>query len=177
MENAIVARSDGRENRKTYYVLQIGNVQLYRWLQKIGLFPNKTYTLGAIALPDKYFRDFLRGHLDGDGSIRTYLDNYSVYKSKRYFNTRVYTRFISASEDHIRWLYRKIYENASVTGALIYRKPSGHKVAMWEIKIAKYESLKLFSWLYYQENLPALERKRQIAQNVLGRVVNNKLVV
>jgi len=56
--------------KKPSYRIQFSNVQLYRWLLNQGLFPAKTYTIGEIKVPDQYFRDFLRGHLDGDGTIR-----------------------------------------------------------------------------------------------------------
>jgi len=56
---------------------------LYRWLQRIGIQSNKTYSIGKLLVPEKYFADFLRGHLDGDGSIFTYTDKYMVYKEKK----------------------------------------------------------------------------------------------
>jgi hypothetical protein len=95
--------------RKSYYRIQFGKVQFYRWLLKIGLFPNKTYTIGALQIPNKYFSDFLRGHLDGDGNITTYIDSYNTYKNPKYVYTRLYTYFRSASKVHILWLKEKIY--------------------------------------------------------------------
>ncbi len=67
------SKSDGRATKPSYRV-QFSRVQLYRWLLKIGLFPHKTYTIGELKIPNKYFRDFLRGHLDGDGNIENYKD-------------------------------------------------------------------------------------------------------
>ena len=86
------------------YRVQFGNVQFYDWLVEMGLSPAKTYTLGEIRVPEEFFRDFLRGHLDGDGSIRVYVDHYNTYYSHNYANNRVFTRFISASPTHIIWL-------------------------------------------------------------------------
>lgn len=67
------------------YRVQFSNVQFYGWLSRIGLFPAKTYTIGEIKVPDEYFRDFLRGHLDGDGSITTYIDRYNIYKGSHIY--------------------------------------------------------------------------------------------
>lgn len=39
--------------QRVCYRIQIGDVQLYRWLLKIGLFPAKTYTIGAAACPPR----------------------------------------------------------------------------------------------------------------------------
>lgn len=163
--------------KKVSYRVQYGNIQFYQWLLSIGLTPAKTYTIGKIDVPDRYFRDFLRGHLDGDGSVFTYTDKYNHYKGKNYINTRVYTRFISASEKHISWLHKAMQRLSPVKGALLYRiyKREG-RVPMWEIKFSKYESLKLLRWIYYRKTLPTLERKRKIAENLLKNIVNNKLV-
>lgn len=168
-------RSDGYI-RKPCYRVQFSNVQFYNWLITIGITPAKTYTIGKIKLPDRFFRDFLRGHLDGDGSIYTYRDAYNIYRGKRYINTRVYTKFISASKRHIRWLHDTMIRNSPIQGAVLHRKFKDHRADMWEIKIAKYESLKLFRWLYYKNGLPALERKRALALNLLSRVENGKLI-
>ena len=69
----IAQTKNDRWARRQPYRIQFSNVQLYRWLLKVGLFPAKTYTIGKLKIPKKYFRDFLRGHLDGDGSIVLYI--------------------------------------------------------------------------------------------------------
>ena len=50
--------------------IQIGSRSLYDRLLTIGLTPRKSLTLGPLKVPDDGFRDFLRGVIDGDGSIR-----------------------------------------------------------------------------------------------------------
>lgn len=163
--------------KKPSFRIQFSDVRFYNWLVSIGITPAKTYTIGAIEIPDYYFRDFLRGHLDGDGTLYTYRDTYNIYRGKRYLNTRVYMKFISASEAHMRWLHEMIITNSPVRGVLETKKPyRERRVLMWGIKFSKYESLTLLRWLYYKNNLPALERKRVIALNLLSRVQNGKLV-
>ncbi len=68
LKTKIGIKSSGTSNRK-YYRTQFGNVKFYKFLLYIGLTPAKSKTLGKLKIPDKYFADFLRGHLDGDGSI------------------------------------------------------------------------------------------------------------
>lgn len=157
------------------YRVQFGNVQFYNWLLKIGLFPAKTYTIGEIKIPDEYFRDFLRGHLDGDGSITTYMDRYNIYRGHIYTNQRIFIRFTSASNNHIRWLYGKINQNSGAKGAFIYKPPATpNRVPMWDIKFAKKESIKLLKWIYYKENLPCLKRKRGIAEKTIEKISKEK---
>lgn len=175
--NAIAQTYNNGYAKKPTYRVQFGNVQFYRWLTKIGVKPAKTYTIGALKIPQKFFMDFLRGHLDGDGCIQNYCDTYNTYKNRRYVNTRVYTRFISASQQHIHWLYGMIKKCLDVKGAILLKKPKQqNRVPMWEIKFSKYDSLKLFRSMYYRKNLPSLIRKRKIAEELLKHVYNNKLI-
>ena len=53
------------------YQIQIANVKFCNFRLSIGLFPNKSLTLQKINVPDKFFAHFLRGIIDGDGSIRS----------------------------------------------------------------------------------------------------------
>ena len=157
------------------YRVQFGDVQFYRWLLKIGLFPTKSYTIGKINIPNKHFRDFLRGHLDGDGNIQSYIDKYNSYRGRNYTANRLFVRFISASKTHINWLYKKIQNIVHIKGALIINKPKKiNNVPIWEIKFAKKESIKLLKWIYYRENLPCLKRKRDIAEKSLKIILKEK---
>lgn len=161
--------------KKPCYRIQFSNVQFYRWLLKIGLFPAKTYTIGKLNIPDIYFRDFLRGHLDGDGSINTYMDRYNIYRGRTYTNQRIFVRFTSASNNHINWLHRKINQNNGAMGAFIYKPPATpNRVPMWDIKFAKKESVKLLKWIYYKENLPCLKRKKIIAEKAIEKISKEK---
>ena len=162
------SKNDGWAIRPSYRV-QFSHVQLYRWLLKIGLFANKTYTIGELKIPKKYFSDFLRGHLDGDGDIRTYKDYYNTYKNPKYIYTRLYTRFRSVSKKHVRWLRKNIYNYLGIKGSFTQRKPwmPHQTTSMWELKFAKKDSIKLLSWIYYAPNVPCLKRKRKIAEKFI----------
>ncbi len=173
--NKISKTYDNGPTKRPCYRIQLGNVQFYHWLMSIGIEPAKTHTIGKIKIPNKYFRDFLRGHLDGDGTIITYLDRYNTYKGRTYANHRLFVKFISASKKHLAWLHKKIKAIAKVNGALICNMPRReNRVPMYEIKFAKKESLKLLQWLYYQPNLPCLKRKRQLAEKLIKIMPNEK---
>lgn len=156
---------------KPCYRSQVSNANLYRWLLTIGLFPAKTYTIGKMNIPDDLFRDFLRGHLDGDGSIITYTDKYNHYRSKVYTNHRLYVIFISASRKHIEWISKQISSITKLKGSIIeklsYRK---NHVSMWTLKFSKKESISLLKWIYYKPDLPCLQRKFLHAQEVLKTI-------
>lgn len=125
------------------YRVQFGNVQFYNWLIKIGLFPAKTYTIGKINIPDEYFKDFLRGHLDGDGNINIFQDVYNTFKNPKYIYIRLSVRFISASKQHILWLRSKIIKNFNVKGRIHEAKPANpeKQISIWVLKFGKKNQL------------------------------------
>ena len=57
-------KSNGTNTNKKYYVIQIGDVLFYRFLESIGLTPNKSKTVAIIDIPKIYIRDFIRGSFD-----------------------------------------------------------------------------------------------------------------
>ena len=150
--------------------VQYGNVQMYDWLISIGLMKKKSLIMGKLNIPRKYFIDFLRGHLDGDGSISVYIDKYNQYKNPLYVYNRIYTKFISASEKHILWLKKEITNITKIKGALHKTKRYNNKNSMYIIKFAKKESLNLLSKIYYSDNIPCLHRKRRIYENFIKTI-------
>ncbi len=151
------------------YRAQFGDVQFYRWLMQIGLTPNKSKTIGRISVPDEYFIDFLRGHLDGDGSITTFSDHYNTYKNPAYIYQRLVVRFISASKEHVVWLDEKISTITGIKGKIHTTKknPKTGNV-MHMVKFGKKDSLNLLRKIYYSPNLPSLDRKRKQALEYLS---------
>ena len=142
---------------KLAYRVQFGNIFLYHKLVEIGLMPNKSKILGILNIPDKFFFDFLRGHLDRDGSIKRYFD--PIYKN----SLRLYVSFLSASEKHIQWIRCKIESFLGITGYL--RKSN----RAYYLSYAKKDSIKLLKSMYYKENLPCLKRKFDTVKDFLIR--------
>lgn len=171
LSNTITKNPKGSYSKKQSYKIQFGDVSFYKWLQEIGLMPRKTSRLNEISVPDEFFRDFLRGHLDGDGSIVTYEDRYNTFKDPKYVYTRLYVHFLSASQKHIVWIYQKIKDTIDIKGDLNNdrkRKLGEDKKIVWRLRFSKKASLKLLLWLYYKPSLPCLERKREIAKRFLN---------
>ena len=156
----------GSLSKKPIFRVQIGDISLYRWLLTIGLFPRKSLTLKSLRIPDKYFPDFLRGHLDGDGSIIHYTDRYLTKYNPSYIYERVFLYFLSASSIHIQWIRKKIKELKNFRGSLspsISKTQKGVSV-IYRLKYSTKEAKKLLHWIYYRSGLPCLQRKLQIAK-------------
>ena len=156
-------------SKQACYKVQIGDVQLYQWLLKKGLYPNKSLTLGSINVSHRYFRDFLRGHLDGDGSIIRYEDRYLQHLNPRYVYKRLFVYFTSASPKHIYWLKDTITQLTSLKGSINSYQSKTIKGShpFYKLKFSTKEATKLLNWIYYKPGIPCLKRKYDRAKPYL----------
>lgn len=152
---------------QTYYSLQWGDRAFYEWLTRVGLMPAKSLKLGALDIPDEYLADFVRGVIDGDGSIQLYNDQSNTWKNEKYVYERLYITIASSSRPFLEWLHQKIHAQISVHGAVILRKQLGRK-PHWNLKFAKRDSVTLLNWIYYRGDVPRLERKYERAKPYLS---------
>lgn len=144
--------------------VQVGDVVLYQFLLSIGLMPNKTKRLAKLAIPDKYFFDFLRGHHDGDGSFYSYFD--PRWRSSFMF----YLSFISASPGHVHWIRESLERLLDVRGHITTSKNS----CVVQLKYAKRETLLILKKLYPRPDVVCLARKRLKIERAL-RIVGKSL--
>ena len=154
INNKIVRKKNGA-GQANAWSLQFGNVTLYKWLEEIGLMPNKSKRLKTLAIPNEFFFDFLRGHLDGDGSIKRYND--PIWPK----SIRLYIVFLSASPIHLLWLKEKINELIGIFG-FIQTGPGVYKLTY-----SKHNSIKLLNKIYPNFDVPCLQRKFAIAKEFL----------
>jgi AraC-like DNA-binding protein len=99
----------------------------YKVLLSIGLTPNKSLTLGRLAIPDVYFPDFFRGCIDGDGSVLVYIDRYHTAKNERYVYTRLYVSLTSASRTFVDWIQLTVQRLTSLHGVIEIQHKAGRR--------------------------------------------------
>jgi len=127
--------------KEQYHILFSDHI--YRaHLEAIGLTPNKSKTLGPLAIPDEYFRDFLRGEFDGDGCWS---------KGRQYKKQFLLGIFTSGSRIYLEWLQENIRRLSGINGYingidLRYQSKQAHQLG---------------AFMYYAPNLPSLTRKRR----------------
>lgn len=169
-ELAIKSVPISKIGKKKTYKVQISDVILYRWLKSIGLFPNKTLTLNQIDVPSKFLPDFLRGHLDGDGSIINYKDRYNTKINRKYVYDRLFIHFLLASKNHILWLRKQIRHEIQISGSIQEHKSKTQhgENYCWRLKYSTKEAKVILNWLYYKADLPCLERKLLVARPYLN---------
>lgn len=149
------------------YRLQWGNRLFYDWLLGIGLMPAKSLTLGALNVPDEYFADFVRGCIDGDGSINVYTDDYNAFKNEKYVYTRLDVSLASASLPFVEWIQSTVERHIGVDGGVFQKKVRLGYAPAYVLKYPKGDALQLLKWMYYTPDVPCLARKREKAEPFL----------
>lgn len=152
IKNRIGTKYNGK-NQKCFHI-QVGNKNLYEFLLSIGLTQNKSLTLSALDIPNQYFVDFLRGVIDGDGCIRSWI--HPTNRGEQW-SLRIY----SGSKEFIDWL------NHTITWLLeVYGKIHKNGDSVWVLKYGKMAAREIARQCYYK-NCFGLERKIKLAQQCL----------
>jgi len=168
LKGKICINSPSALSKHTVYKIQISNVALYRWLNSIGVYSQKTFTISKLQIPDDVFCDFLRGHIDGDGSIVYYKDRYLARKNEAYIYDRLFVYFLSASKKHIQWIQQSIQRLYFIRGSInILPHKSTGKHDMYRLKFSTKEAKILLPKLYWNASVPCLQRKFIIAKPYL----------
>lgn len=146
------------------YFTQFGDVLFFDFLVSIGLTPAKSKTMGPIGVPEAFFRDFLRGYFDGDGSSYSYQDP-AFPRSFRF-----YLSFTSASPSFITWFRGRMTQFLGVTGYISRNKNNEHL----QLKYSKREAVLICENMYYTEGLPYLDRKAEKIKGALGIIMKSR---
>lgn len=156
LDNMIGKKARGGSNDKKYYVLQFGDKNFFEFLISIGITPKKSKTINEVIIPREYFNDFLRGCLDGDGSITI-----SKHPESRYPQYKV--RLCSASREFLVWILKTCSDLFKIKGGSICipKKSSVHTLTF-----AKGDSIRILQ-VIYKGKITSLLRKKEVAFKIL----------
>lgn len=112
-------------------------------LEEIGLIPNKSRELGPLRVPDRYFRDFLRGEFDGDGCWS---------RERKSLQGTLLGIITSGSRSYLEWIQETIERLGRV---------SGGRISSINLRYRSDSAERLGHYLYYAPDLPCLLRKRE----------------
>lgn len=144
---------------KKYFILQFSDVSFYDFLLDIGLTPCKSLTMGEIKINKRYFIDFLRGVIDGDGHINTWINNKNAYRQWS-------LRIASAAPVFIEWLKEEVENYFQVRGKLYCYLHKGKKNNIYTLKFGKLAAKVITKNIYYKNSL-CLNRKNRTKINLL----------
>ena len=139
--------SDGRHI--TFVSKDLDLIHIFK--KGLGLTPNKSKTIKNLLIPDRYFSDFLRGLIDGDGTIGYFMHPESKQKQFR-------IRIASGSRDFLEWLKREINKFLGTKGSI------RQVTRAYELCYYTEASRKLRDFIYYRNDIFCLRRKFEIAK-------------
>jgi hypothetical protein len=159
----MLANTIGRKKRSGFgtgmgYRLQLGSAAFVRALVTRGLTPRKSLTIGPLKVPDDGLVDFLRGVIDGDGSLCTWIHSGNGI---RQWALRIFT----ASPPFAFWLRSRIEHHFQIKGSIQIRR-EGRTHPIFVVKFGKLAMKVVLRACYYPGSL-ALERKRLLALECL----------
>jgi intein/homing endonuclease len=126
-------------NRKTRYLLRIGNRTLYRRLAEIGLTPHKSLTIPFPNIPKEFLGAFILGYFDGDGCAFLEKNTHGNLK-------RLLTIFTSSSHLFLVTLRELLQTHAGVSDKKITNH--GSTLSTYQLRYSTKDSLLIFKYMY-----------------------------
>lgn len=152
--------SRGAINRKPQLLLQWSSPHLIEVLMNdFKILPRKTHDVNFSfpweKIPEEYYKDFLRGFLDGDGSITT------QHELRWAFNSEIFLKeYVGVLEK----LYNKISKKLKINEPFTYKytKHQGKTVNYWMLRVNMGKKrIPIFKNLFYKDAKLYLNRKYQ----------------
>ena len=157
LKNKIGRKTRGHSKEKIYSQLQFGDVKFYKFLVDIGLSPKKSLTLGKIGVDKNYFVDFLRGVIDGDGNISTWIHTSNKHRQWS-------LRIVSAAPVFAEWLKNEIEMYFKVSGKLYHHKYRGKKNFINILKFGKLAAKVILQKTYYKKSFSLYRKSQQVSR-------------
>jgi hypothetical protein len=163
--NKVTIKHRSKEDIRPYYFLQFGNIEFYKFLLSIGLTPNKSLILKDIKVPSEYMKDFIRGVIDGDGSIDRWINNFNKVEQWG-------LRINSGAPIFSSWVKDIIENSFSVKGKIYEYTGSNKPHAIFIVKFGKLAAKTILKEVYYKDCF-GLDRKIREAEECLKSSVKH----
>ena len=149
--NQVTPKKNGKG--QISYRIQISSRSYYDFLLKVGLKSRKSLRLSKLNVPRSYFREFLRGVIDGDGCIRT-------WKHPSNGVTQWMLKIISASPPFVEWIKESCESFFGVKGRIHKKSDS----TLCVLKYGKLAAQRILNNCYHDGVEAVLERKKRLAK-------------
>lgn len=167
-------RNDGK-----IYVLQVNNTLICDWLIAHDCVPNKSRTVTFPQIPKKYLADFIRGCMDGDGSIGTYncfsksngyhiRRNCSISTGSKDFATGLSLNLNELNLKHCLSIRTKDALNKRKLGAKINGKKIKANGDFYTISFSGKTAFNFLREIYFPNHKISMLRKNNLAQEIIS---------
>lgn len=162
-------------NRKDgCFSLEVYNTEITDWLINNECLPKKSLTVKFPNIPEQYIPDFIRGVIDGDGSL-------GIYKRKNRNLIERNAGITTGSKDFGKSLHDVLLSN-DINNTLHVYKPKDSKIGnrlisslndLYQISISTINTYKLCKFAYYTDHRISMPRKASIAKKIIEDYENN----
>lgn len=150
-------------DKNTCFEIGIYSKELKLWLVSKGCTPQKSLNLQFPTVPEKFLPDFLRGCIDGDGSLGIYKNINRVYLCGSSFPfLETFSKTLIKRKIKNTFYKVKNSKHSSINDKIINRT-SDH----WRVEITQLNAKKLVEWIYYPGHKLSLDRKKKIAEIIM----------
>lgn len=157
---------------KNCYRMCIYNKQICDWLVSWGCVPRKSLSLTFPQVPLQYLPDFVRGCIDGDGSICCI----NHHRKDRGYNEWIRSMylcsssksFLSSFQNELKKIQAKYSVQESRKRPHMFRgRIVDISAPHWRVQLTGKNAQKLLTWAYYPGHRLSMPRKRKIAQQII----------
>jgi hypothetical protein len=158
------------------FSLKLNCPTIYDWLVSNQCTRKKSLTVKFPIIPEQYLPDFLRGCIDGDGTIMLY-NHKRKYKDKLYSYVRSKISLCSSSFDFINAFSKCLIANgfpnsfaeikklpSKINGRIITQKHPHYRISLGDDATTR-----AANWLWYPEHKLSMPRKAKIANKIIER--------
>lgn len=154
-------------NKNSCFEIGIYSKELKEWLISKGCTPQKTLHLQFPVVPKQFIPDFIRGCIDGDGSIGQYKEKSRIYLCGSSFSFLERFSELLRQQGIQNYIYKTNQANTSTINGKTFKRTSEH----WRVEVTQINAKKLAEWIYYPGHPISLDRKREVANFIKDRKI------
>lgn len=170
-----------KKKDRQFWRFKANNKNYTDWLIENGCVPNKTLILKfPDKIPDEYMPDFIRGVMDGDGSITFSLRELKNNKKGKRIRCYVCSssfNFISGVAEYLDSLNIKFKLNTEKAGKISKATANTAEIKSkndnYRTSLNHKEAYKLLKIIYYPGNRLCLDRKQILANEIINYYEND----
>ena len=157
---------------RQYYKLSITNKDIVSWLQDNKCTTAKTFTLDLPDIPLHFLPDFIRGIIDGDGSISFKLEKKNKISCNLLGASKTFMIKFSNLLKNIgfKFSFMTLKNGRERT----YKNNSWNEKEYYRINFYGTNTYKFLKWIYYPNNELSLKRKEILANKIINYYENDK---
>lgn len=166
-----------KTNAKGESTIKISNTKIARLLQSYGCVPHKSLTMEMPDIPAEHLPDFLRGCIDGDGSIfhgkvkQRKGDKEYLYTKSSVYLCSASLLFLQKLSELLRNLgYKHYWITLLPKERKIHDKIIQPKNTVYRLLFNGPDCVKFLSWIYYPGHNISMPRKHDRARVIINQV-------